>query len=287
MREYLSAETLFNTVAMVIKESSALLLVAEGDDDHFVLKRHVSEDLSVIAGIGGREHVLRAAAIARRRNLRGVKFLVDRDIDDYCGKDSAADNVVVSDRHDIMTDLLFSSGMTHRVVEIHIRAVSRQSKPGTVLLPTTEEIVDSAIELATLVAATRIASARDALSLDFARFSFGALSENQFTLGAVTDILLERNQREDVATAFSEASASALEELKLSRESVVGDHDLFRALARVLKVHGVHVADRSLFNSFLAGVNCAVLLTTNWLTEIESWCNSNSRRGFTCYLSPV
>ncbi|WP_144801693.1 hypothetical protein [Curtobacterium sp. BH-2-1-1] len=266
---------------MIIKESTALLLVTEGDDDHFVLSRHSTKDLQVIAGTGGREHVLRAATIARERNLKGVKFLVDRDIDDFCGANASADNVFVSDHHDVMMDLLLAGENVHYLVDIQLRRLTRRNEAaGSV--PHAGNVVDAAFDLASHLAAARIVSRREAIHLDFQRFSFSALRSETFTVEAVAEVLVKRNQREDVASSFTDSCVQVRNEIESSKRSVVGDHDLFKALSRVLGVHDVSVQDKALVNGFMGAITCAVLSATSWFAAIERWCAANARRGFNC-----
>lgn len=289
MKEFLNSHTLFNTVAMFIKESSSLLLVVEGDDDHFILRQHTSSDLNVLAGMGGRQNVLRAATIARERGLKGVKFLVDRDYDDLNTNTMlSGENVYVSDQHDVIMDLLVNSGNLHQVVDIHTRKSGRQ--PGSrskTVVPASGQIIEEAFDLASMLAAARIVNHNNSYGLDFTRFSFGALKVAQFSVEDVVGVVISRCQREDMLSTFLIDSTKVHEETVNSEQKVVGDHDLFHALARVLSRYDIKVQDKALVNTFMAGLTCAAVVASSWFDLIEEWCSRNNRVGFSCRLAKV
>lgn len=43
MRGAITPTTIFGTVAMARQGSSSLILVVEGDDDHFMIKEHIND----------------------------------------------------------------------------------------------------------------------------------------------------------------------------------------------------------------------------------------------------
>lgn len=285
MREYLNENTLFATVAMYVQETSALVLVVEGDDDHLVLKHHCSSDLRLIAGVGGREQVLRAATLASRRNLNGVRFLVDRDYDDYTFSDNEYEqNVCVSRGHDLFMDLLSGNpALLRRVIDVHSASVRRRPKESHLPVPDPTSIEQEALELASRLAAVRIVNVRRNLSLDFKRFSFGALNVRDFDTRVIAAMIMERSGYGPEQTAeVVQDSAQVFEEIQGRHDATVGDHDLFSALARVLRRYEVLVRDDVLHRSFIIGVDCAALIAADWFREIQRWCARNNRKGFTC-----
>lgn len=52
MQEHLNENTLFNTVAMLLKDVYDRVLVVEGPDDHLLLKRHVPASLTIQECLG-------------------------------------------------------------------------------------------------------------------------------------------------------------------------------------------------------------------------------------------
>jgi hypothetical protein len=286
VKEWLNENTLFNTVAMFASETSSLVLVVEGDDDYFVLSRHSSSNLAVLAGVGGRENVLRAAGLARERDLgQQVRFLVDKDYDDFLEGDGLNfPNVFVSQAHDFFMDLLIAEeSIAHLVIDAHARtqrrgAQKKKRRPA----PGADLILRDAMGLAVLLSAVRITNERCGLGLEFDRFAFGSLKESEFTVEAIADIVMTRSSFVGDRAAVQKQSTEVLEEIEVRAHTVVGDHDLFKALARVLKRFEVSVSHENLMNSFLAGVSCVVLAATHCFELIQSWCAENGRVAFDC-----
>lgn len=286
MREWLNESTLFNTVAMYASESRALVLVVEGDDDYFVLSRHRSADLHMLAGVGGRENVLRAAHLAQARGLgEQVRFLVDRDLDAFVpGRVLEWPNVFVSDAHDLFMDLLIAqSSLVHLVIDSHSRGQRRGAKQKKrPPAPEASLILRDAINLAVLLSAVRITNERNGLGLNFDRFPFGNLQKSDFRVEALADIVTARSSYAGDRGAVLADSLAALEEVKHRPCEVVGDHDFFRALARTLKTHDISVSHETLLTSFIAGVSCAVVSATRCVARIESWCSKHGRVALDC-----
>lgn len=290
MKEYLNENTLFATIAMYIKESNSLLLVVEGDDDHLALKEHCSTDLNLMAGLGGREQVLRAATLANDRNIKGVRFLVDRDYDSFTGSTATElDNVWVSTRHDIFMDLVTNDpAILRRVIEVHTAPARRRPDDPRLAVPEPCVIEAEALSLAALLAAVRIVNAQRGLNLDFKRFSFFNLKVGQFDVEIIADMLIVRSGYD--AGGFADVisqSSTVHAEIVQNPELPVGDHDLFAALARVLKKFDVSISDQVLQRSFIVGISCAALVAADWFARVQAWCAMNSRAGFSCETAPT
>jgi hypothetical protein len=286
LREALNANTLFATIAMYIKESRSLLLVVEGPDDHDALKDHCSPDLHLMAGTGGRAQVLRAAELAHSRGLKGVRFLVDRDYDGFTEAPDALsiDNVFASQHHDLFMDLIAAEpNALLRVISSHTRTARRRAlPPGKRPLPDNAALESEARSLAAQLAAVRIVNARKNLELDFRRFSFGELKVQDFHVEPIAAIVCVRSSvdPETHAGVIKESQLVAVEIQGLF--SAIGDHDLFRALARVLKRYGVSVSADTLLSSFIVALTCAAIAALSWFADIQAWCSQNGRSGMTC-----
>ena len=284
MQEYLNENTLYATLAMYLSESDSLLLVVEGPDDHLMLKNHCSPELRLIAGTGGRGQVLRTAELALKRNLRRVRFLVDRDYDHFT--ETACinlENVFVSEEHDCFLDVSTSEpALLTRVIEVHTASARRRPGMGG-SIPDPEQIRADSIALAAHLVAVRVVDARRNLSLDFKKFSFGGLNVSQFDVSAIAEIILTRSEYsgDDAEEIIKEAIQTHAEVTALPQVPV-GDHDLFSAVARILKRFKVAVSDDVLQRGFILAVSCSALSRTRWFRSIQDWCASESRVGFTC-----
>lgn len=289
MREYLNENTLFNTVAMFLDESDALLLVLEGPDDHLLLRGSCTPQLQLLTATGGRSQVLSTARLAHDRGLRRARFLVDQDYDRYNGStETQLDNIFVSDHHDCFVDLICADrSLLHRVIEVHCEAVRRRGDE-TVNTPDPAHIEGEAFTLASMLAATRIVDARRELFLDFKRFKFGGLAVVDFEVTRIAEIVLNRSQYagDDRAEVLADA-VSTHAEIAEMKHSPVGDHDLFAALARVMQQYEVYERGVSLQRGFILAVGCSSLIQTSWCKAIQQWCKSYGVSGFTCDPQPL
>ena len=280
MKEVLNANTFFNTVAMIRQDISALLLIVEGEDDYFVLKSHNSEDLHLLPGVGGRANLLAAAELADKRMLSGVKFLIDSDYDAFVASGrSYPSNVITSKTHDVFMDMIVvGSKVIDRVIESHSRAVGRSSGPALVATAVRNEAVILAARLAPL----RIANERHGLGLNLSKFPFGSLTSLEPLDDEIAKLAIGRSN-----TSLSEINLVAHIKAESAHRSVdsvavVGDHDFFRALSRVLEEKGARSTSDSLFSSFLAALSCDQVVATDWYVELEGWAAVNGMGAFAC-----
>src|SRR5699024_2336456 len=236
MQEYLNGDTLYATVAMTLSEISGLALVVEGAHDHLTLDDHCSSELQLIEGVGGKMNVLRAAVLANERSLRRARFLVDRDFDSFgSGGAVYGENVHVSDTHDLFTDaILNDTNLLPRIIKVHTSSLDRRPTSTTKDPELVETLSQKAQSLASDLAAVRVVDKRRGLSLDFKRFSFGSLDENEFNEIDIGRIVLERSQYSGgVVDGILQDIQETRREISMLPRPCYGDHDYLNALARV------------------------------------------------------
>lgn len=271
MRESLNFNTLFNTIAMVRSEISKLMVVVEGDDDFHLLTYHRSDDIVLMPGQGGKPHVLAAAALSAQQSVTGVLFLVDRDYDNYTlTTDPYPPNVISSKRHDFFADIVESG--THvmdALISTHTRSSRRSGSdlnPGTIRL--------EAINLAAQLAPFRIVNEKLDLGLNFRNFPFGNLVTINPSPIQLAEMIVNRSNTTWTADQLHTLVTSETAELGDDLMDLVGDHDFFRALSRVLANYGVKKeTPEGLLNSFLTNLisNCGPLIATDWHRKVNEW----------------
>jgi hypothetical protein len=139
-----------------------------------------------------------------------------------------------------------------------------------------------AIQLAARVAALRIVNDRLNLELRLKDFPIGIMRTTTPDPSEIADLAIRRS-----VTAMTSGELEALISEELPNcisggEAAVGDHDFFKALARVLKDYGVRTSDETLASSFLAAVSCGHIMQTSWYEELKMWAKVNDRDGFDC-----
>ncbi|MFK4789255.1 hypothetical protein [Microbacterium sp. ZW T5_56] len=265
---------------MARQASAALILVVEGEDDHFIFDEHINKsDVLLIAGVGGKQNVLGAAERAEKHNVLGVRFLIDSDYDRWARPAlKYPTNVVSSKGHDAIMDMVVSAdALVDRVVGVHARAARRR---GIVIDP--PAIRRDAFRLAGALAPIRIVNDMNEYQLKLRDFPFGRVTEVGGDLSELARIAVDRSSTVLLAEHVTANATTVQQELDLSEAHYVGDHDLFGALARVLQSHGVTVKAATLWNTFLAGLLCAHLGVTDWYQDLVNWGERNSRRVFAC-----
>lgn len=280
MKEALTATTLFGTVVMARQGSNALLLVTEGRDDHFALSQHIDDrHLVLIAGTGGKENVLHAAALTEERDVQGVRFLVDADYDLFVGGPrNYPANVILSDYHDVMIDLVIGSPvLLNRVIDSHSRAARSAGSTFS-----TDGARGAAFELASSIAPIRIINERESLQLNLRDFPFGSLNNLRPTPLELATIAIGRSPSQMAPNNLAGKVDVETSHRGVTNDRLCGDHDFFRALARVLKEHRVMATPEALFNSFLAGMLCEHLAACGWHRDIVSWATQAGVSAFRC-----
>lgn len=281
MKEALNANTFFNTVAMVRGEVDSLILVVEGEDDYFVVKKHKSDDVYLMLSTGGRPALLEAAEQAERASLKGLKFLADGDFDWWLYPARIyPSNVVISNSHDLFMDLM-TIGVEELewAIETNFRRASRR-------LPTSVSPADlrmAALSLAAKISPVRVVNERKDMGLNLKDFPFGKFKTLDPTREEIAELVKSRS---DTPLDAQQLAAEIAGETSLTDEEparIVGDHDFFGSLSKVMHKYGAKgVGSDALCSSFISALNCRVIMRTSWFSSLTDWASSHGRLAFRC-----
>lgn len=280
MRSVLNANTVFATVILARQASHQLIVVVEGEDDHFIIKDHInSREVMLISGSGGKQNVLDAAAIADVQGVRGVRFLIDADYDRFVHPALRyPPNAISSKHHDAVMDIVIDGTvLLDRVIDSHSRAGRRNGAAFT-----TKIVREQAIGLASTMASLRIVNERKGHGLRLHGFPFSNLITLPPSNADLASIAVGRSSRAVTQAALEADLSEEISQVGVHVNFLVGDHDLFKALSRVLKDVGVIAGADALWSSFLAGILCAHLGATDWYAELSAWAETNGRSMFAC-----
>lgn len=281
MKEALNSNTLFNTLAMIRAEKSSVILVVEGDDDLFLIKRHLSKLTILLKGVGGKSAVVETAHRVDKFPIKDVLFLIDADYDRVTAPDREyPGSVVASSNHDVFMDIILANEeLLERIVEAHTRQLSRRT--GKEIRPS--EIVAAAMSLAASLAPLRIVNETESLSLKLVDFPFGSVSSHRPNPREIVSLAVTRSQTQ---LSVDEVQAKVIEQQSknIHEQSVlIGDHDLFRSLSRVLALNGVKgVGAETLWTGFLAAADCRHIARTAWFASVKSWSSNRGQTSFMC-----
>jgi hypothetical protein len=280
MKSYETQHTFHNFIAMLSKYySQSLIVVMEGHDDLFLLKEWVSSSVIVQHGEGGKGQILRVAERFVAEGNDRVRFVVDRDYDDYVEPPVVySDNVVVSRYHDCFTDVLsVNQRLLARVVDYHLdsyrRSVDERARPASEVC--VDSLVDRAFELALMMAACRIVDLQSALSLNFKAFKFRKHANEMLDASYIMRCLLRNAVCSDLDMDDLCARAEkVVGELQVLDFPLVGDHDLFAAVNYLVSRHGRSLSDKVIRSSLLTSISVSVLRELIWCNVLEGWASS-------------
>ena len=277
MREYENENTLHNAIALAVSgDRNSLVVVMEGDDDPFLLKGWVGDSIRVMSGSGGKGQVIRVAQQFERRGQDRVKFVVDRDYDDFasCAVEYPS-NVLSSCHHDCFVDVLAAhERLLPTVVDYHLDAArrSRGSKGELVTSLSVEAIVTRCFDLASMLAACRIVDYHHSLGLNFKCFKYVGHSIDDLNTSYIMQRLIESNPSLELEPASFCAEAEAvLCDVRMRSFPPVGDHDLFAALNFVVSKYSSAPSEKTLRVAVLSSLSVAILRRISWCKALEAW----------------
>ena len=89
--------------------------------------------------------------------------------------------------------------------------------------------------------------------------------------------ILNHFETENIESLMTE-SRNIYNSVSKSVEYIIGDHDLFEAIARGFKSK----KGKDIQKTFIFGASCLSITNTNWYSEIQSWCREYNCEGFNC-----
>lgn len=257
------------------------ILVVEGDDDLFLIKPHLSDGVLLIKGTGGKRGVLDAARTSDSHRLEHILFFVDLDFDQVLGQNQPyPSSVRSSTHHDVIMDtIIVNRQVLERVIEVHSRHHARKMRTDI----SVSDCLESALSLAGHVACLRLANHRDGLGLNLRDFPFGAMVSITPSSAEIAQLALARSDAEiTLEDLTSKIEVEAANHAHLHHK-IVGDHDLFRATARVLAYRGVAgVSADHIWTATLAALHCKHIMNTSWFATINSWAAASGQLAMKC-----
>jgi hypothetical protein len=286
MIEYTNPNSLYNEIVMLL-ESGRRVILTEGDVDFDILKLHMHEDASLVKGKGGRECVLKVADRICDRGYVDALFLVDKDFEGVIKHPRTfSANVVPSECHDFVMDLINGHPMLLKVVLEQILSRERRSTKNRVRAEITSEVlIESAVNYALIMSAVRIHSLNRGKGWKFTAPIFSTFGRAIVNVRQIVGKVLQINgQSIDSVNvdAIVEDVERVLNSLSRNKYALVGDHDFFDALAAVCRNEGIQASSKDLSERVVCAIRCDVMFNVFWFSEIERWCHVRGLRGMRC-----
>lgn len=279
MKEALGPTALANLIRMIRSESPNPILVVEGEDDKFVVEPHLDSQVRVLPGNIGKSSIILAA---KELSVERLFFLLDRDLDDVILAEGTEfpKNVIRSNSHDLLMDLV-SADSTY--LERAVRALTRKANQQSEEQSSAQTLIDKSFDLAWCLVPVRIANQRRRFGIRLRDFPYGALSSVSPTWEEVARTAAFKRSREVSLPILLEAIESErTAALKLGRQ-LVGDHDFFGAVSRVLRESGADKITREhVETAFLSTVDCTLVAKAKWSAELGSLMQEQGIQAFDC-----
>jgi hypothetical protein len=286
MNELYKQSSFCNTIIMLL-EAGRKVIVTEGDVDFDILYPHIHDDVKLVRGTGGREHVLKVAEDIRGQGYIDALFLVDRDFDGVLKfSREFGESVLPSRCHDFIMDLLEGCPKLLGTILDQVLARERRSPESKIRADLTSRmLVEDAIDYAFKMSAVRIHSLNNILKWEFTRPILTTFDGAIGTIYQIVERVLQKNHCDSSSVRIDsivEDVENVWKSLNDEKISLVGDHDFFDALAVVCRREGICVSADALSGQVAGAVRCDVMLNVFWFSEIEKWCHSRDCKGLDC-----
>ena len=286
MKDYVNQNSFYNELVMLL-EAGRRIIVTEGDVDYEILKKHIHDDARIVMGVGGREHVLKAADAIYDQGYIDALFLVDKDFDNVIKSPRDFNgNVIPSKCHDFVMDLIDGSPVLIAAILDQILSRARRSpKNGIRDELTATTLIDKAMDYAFIMSAVRIHSLNTARRWKLSESILTTFGCRTGSMRPVVERVLQKN-KQDTSSENIEDIVGCVEKIYSSwsddRSMLVGDHDFFDALSAVCRSEGILVSSDDLSDRVVGAVRCDVIFNVFWYSEIEKWCRARGWKGLAC-----
>lgn len=260
MNELYNQASFCNTIIMLL-EAGRKVIVTEGDVDFDILYPHIHDDVELVRGTGGREHVLKVAEDIRGQGYIDALFLVDRDFDGVLKfSREFGEGVLPSRCHDFIMDLLEGYPKLLGTILDQMLARKRRSPESKTRADLTSRmLVEDAIDYAFKLSAVRIHSLNNILKWEFHRPILTTFDGAIGTIYQIVERVLQKNHCDSISARIDsivEDVENVWKSLNGKKMSLVGDHDFFDALSVVCRREGICVSADALSGQVAGAVRC-------------------------------
>lgn len=169
--DYLDENDIVAEIIMLRAADNKTILILEGETDRKLLSFFTDDTACEIVVGHGRKKVLLAIENVRAQALEGILCVVDSDYDEFLGQCASADDVIVTEEHDIEIILLKSSALEKLLKE------SGSTRKIKALLNTGSSVLDAISRVGVDLGAMRLHSRRNGDYLKFEGIKLRSLNK--------------------------------------------------------------------------------------------------------------
>lgn len=271
----ITAETEYSTL-LLLSQTGPVIMV-EGADDILILEHITAPKVKIVASSGGKSRVLNVARMAEDQGLDRAHFLIDSDYDSY--KQKIVDypsNVTSSEHHDCFIDLI-ADDLFPLQTTIHSKLLRAKKRPNpsfaTNGYSTNIQVLAEAIRIASALAAVRIVSTHFSLRLNIQTYNIFKLKPETITAHHAYKHLCPSNTLPpQIERQHFQVIEDTLNDFKSSTFPRIGDHDLLRAIIRLLNINLIQANEEELRCATLSQISPAKFRKVRWFQDLLKWC---------------
>ena len=271
----MTAEAEYSTL-LLLSQSGPVIMV-EGDDDILIFEHITTPKVKIVASSGGKSRVLTVAKMAEHQGLDRAHFLIDSDYDSYEQKIiDYPSNVTSSEHHDCFIDLI-ADDLLPLQTTIHSKLLRAKKQPNgsctTNTNSATIQVLADAIRIASALGAVRIVSVHFSLRLNIQTYNIFKLEPETITAHHAYKHLCPNNiVPPETERQHFQMIEDTLNDFKSSSFPRVGDHDLLRAVSRILNSRHIQAKEEELRCATLSQISPAEFRKVRWFQDLLKWC---------------
>jgi len=233
MRYSITPHTVANEVRMMRTQHKGALVIVEGPSDKSAYRNLLDQDTCRIVIAHGRENATTALQILEHQGVDGILTIVDADFMHIEGASSPADNLLVTDLHDLECMMVASPAFGKLLNEYAVssRVEAFEKRAGC-------SFAAVLAENAMIIGYLRWLSVRNALGLRFEGLRFGNFLSRTDLHVHIPQLFREvknRSQKHDLDESQINAEIESLRHPKHDPWQVFCGHDLVAVLSSALR----------------------------------------------------
>jgi hypothetical protein len=274
MKEYISSDSIANTIRMLRTQHTGSFLIAEGDTDSRVWKNLVDSTKCRVENAYNKDNAVKVLNILEKDNFAGVLAIVDADFDILEETLPLSPNLLLTDTHDLETMLLKSPAL-EKVVTEHGSAEKIESFA--------KDIRQTLLESAKIIGYLRWASLKFNYCLKFEGLAFNKFVDDRTLILDESDLIQTVKKKSQKQGLDEQEIRENMESLKTDTQDiwhVCCGHDMISILSiglcKALGSFSSQKADPNVLESYLrVAYESAHFRETKLYRSIQTWEQTN------------
>lgn len=275
MKDSITVQSEFSQLLLLGQTGPVVMM--EGPDDKLIFDQIVIPQVHLISSSGGKSRLLAIAKIALEANFNLARFVIDSDYDMFdTNANPYPNNVVYSTHHDCFIDLIADdlSPLTAAIyskLAQNIRVSERYSSFDRHTL--SKKLLKDAIEIASAKGVVKLMATQLSIRLNFESYNVRKEDLSQISPHKIYRMISSSCKFSEAEIDQHIKAIDIISPKFASSFPRIGDHDLLRAVCRLLSDIKIQIGEAELRNLTLHHVNPRTLQDTQWCRQLLRWCS--------------